>query len=1149
MKRRPIKRVLVANRGEIAIRVFRACTELGLETIAIYSQEDLLSLHRYKADEAYLIGKGKDPIGAYLDIEGIISLAIEKKIDAIHPGYGFLAENAVFAKRCEDEGIKFIGPSAATIQCMGDKVEAKVMAVKAGLPVIPGTEEPIKTEQDALLFAKKSGYPIMIKAAAGGGGRGMRIARNKDELISGIESARSEALKAFGSDSVFLEKLLEKPKHIEVQILGDDYGNIVHLYERDCSIQRRHQKVIETAPSLTLSDMQRKEICDDAVKLAKNIGYINAGTVEFLVDQEGKHYFIEMNPRIQVEHTVTEMVTGWDLVQAQINIARGSSLDSTEIGMKSQMDISLHGYAIQCRVTTEDPANNFLPDTGRITAYRSAYGFGVRLDAGNAFEGAIISPHYDSLLVKVTTWGKTHKKAALKMNRALKEFRIRGVKTNIAFMENVVTDPCFLAGKTDTSYIESNPHLFQFREKKDRATKLLSFIGNVVVNGTEGIPKGKPQGVVFFEPDIVKVKAAQIIPGTKQILDERGPAGLAKWMLEQKQLLITDTTMRDAHQSLFATRMRTKDMMKVSRAAAALMPNMFSYEMWGGATFDVAYRFLHESPWDRLRQMREAVPNTLFQMLLRGANAVGYTNYPDNVVREFIRVSAREGMDIYRIFDSLNWLDGMKIAIEEVGKQNKIAEACVCYTGDILDKKRTKYDLKYYVNMAKELEKMGAHVLGIKDMAGLLKPYAATELVKALKDAISIPIHFHTHDTSGNGVATIMKAAEAGVDAVDLALASMAELTSQPSLNAILYALQGHERDPKIDIEGAQKLSNYFEIIRDYYAPFESGLKAGNAEVYEHEIPGGQYSNLRPQAISMGLGERFDDIKKKYAQVNMILGDIVKVTPSSKTVGDLALFMVRNNIETKDELVEKGAKLGFPDSAVSYFKGMMGQPMGGFPEDLKAVVLKGEEPITCRPGELLEPVDLEAARLQLEKKFGIKANDEDAVSYVLYPRVIEDYYKLLDAYGDVSVLDTPTFFYGLEIGEQKEIVIQEGKTLVMKLVAVGEVNEKGARPVTFELNGVTRTVHVKDVEASKSVVTREKADLDNPAHLAASMPGKVFKLLAKEGDAVKKDQAVIVTEAMKMETKVSAAKAGKVVKLLVKEGEVVDAGDLLAIVE
>lgn len=1147
--KRTIKRLLVANRGEIAIRVFRACTELGITTIAIYSKEDLLSLHRYKADEAYLVGEGKGPIEAYLDIDGIIALAKSKNIDAIHPGYGFLAENAEFARKCEENDIKFVGPRADIIEKMGDKVTAKNIAVEAGLPVIPGTAKPIKNQQEALLFAKEHGYPIMVKAAAGGGGRGMRVVRSKDQLLENIESAKSEALKAFGSDAVFLERLLERPKHIEVQILGDEHGNIVHMYERDCSIQRRHQKVIEVAPCLTLSDVQRKAICDDAVLLAKKVGYINAGTVEFLVDQTGKHYFIEMNPRIQVEHTVTEMVTGWDIVQAQINIARGLSMDAPEIGIKSQMDINLHGYAIQCRITTEDPTNNFLPDTGRITAYRSAVGFGVRLDAGSAFEGSVISPHYDSLLVKVTTWGKTLDKAARKMHRALMEFRVRGVNTNLLFLEKVVRDPRFLLGETDTGYIEDSPHLFQFREKRDRATKTIRYIGNIVVNGTDGIPKGKPAGVTFLPPVVPKTAGMTVQDGTKQILDQRGPEGLAKWMKEQKRLLLTDTTMRDAHQSLFATRMRTRDMTRIARACSVHMPEMFSYEMWGGATFDVAYRFLKESPWERMAQLRAEIPNTLFQMLLRGANAVGYTNYPDNVVREFIRISAREGMDIYRIFDSLNWLDGMKVAIEEVGKVGKVAEACICYTGDILDKKRSKYDLKYYVTMAKELEKMGAHVLGIKDMAGLLKPYAATELVKALKDAIDIPIHFHTHDTSANAITTVMKAAEAGVDAVDLAMASMAELTSQPSLNAILYALQGTERDPGIDIAQAQKISNYFEIIRDYYAPFESGLKAGNAEVYEHEIPGGQYSNLRPQAISLGLGERFDDIKRKYAEVNDILGDIVKVTPSSKVVGDLALFMIRNNIETKEQLVERGAKMGFPDSAVSYFKGMMGQPMGGFPADLQKVVLKGEEAITCRPGELLEPVDLEGLRRTISAKFNFEASDIDAISYALYDRVLEDYFRHVDEYGDVSVFDTPVFFYGLDIGEQVEIEIEEGKTLVVQLIAIGEPNEKGYRPVRFELNGVARTVYVKDNEASKNVVSREKADLANAGHLAASMPGKVFKVLVKEGDSVKKDQALVITEAMKMETKVSAGKAGKVSRILVGEGDEVDSGDLLVVVE
>ncbi|MGP4072521.1 pyruvate carboxylase [Piscibacillus sp. B03] len=1143
---KPFNKVLVANRGEIAIRVFRACTELNIRTVAIYSEEDTGSYHRYKADEAYLVGVGKKPIDAYLDIEGIISIAKRVGVDAIHPGYGFLSENVHFARRCEEEGIKFIGPSSGLLDTFGDKVKARYQAIKAEIPVIPGTDGPVSSLDEVQDFVTKYGFPIMIKAALGGGGRGMRIVRTQEALKEAYERAKSEAKAAFGSDEVYVEKLIENPKHIEVQILGDEDGNIVHLYERDCSVQRRHQKVVEVAPSVSLDDQQREEICEAAVKLMKSVDYVNAGTVEFLVTEDD-FYFIEVNPRVQVEHTITEMITGVDIVQTQIHIAMGENLHDSPIDIPKQEEISTHGFAIQSRVTTEDPLNNFMPDTGKIMAYRTGGGFGVRLDAGNGFQGAVISPHYDSLLVKVSTWALTFEQAAKKMVRNLKEFRIRGIKTNIPFLENVILHQKFINGSYDTTFIDQSPELFVFPKKKDRGTKLLTYLGHTTINGPAN--QGHTKKPLFSKPRVPDVDLNQDYPrGTKQILDEEGPEAVADWLLKQKEVQLTDTTFRDAHQSLLATRVRTKDLLDIAEPTAKLQPNLFSVEMWGGATFDVSYRFLRENPWERLSKLREKMPNVLFQMLLRASNAVGYKNYPDNVIEKFVEHSAHMGIDVFRIFDSLNWLEGMKPAIEAVRKQGKIAEATMCYTGDILDPERPKYDLDYYLNLAKELEQAGAHILGIKDMAGLLKPEAAYQLIKALKEEISIPIHLHTHDTSGNGVMMYSKAIEAGIDAVDVAVSTMAGSTSQPSANSLYYALEHHERQPKLNINAYDQLARYWEDVREYYAPYENGLKAPHSEIYFHEMPGGQYSNLQQQARAVGLDERWDEVKAMYRKVNDMFGDIIKVTPSSKIVGDMALFMVQNEL-TVDDVYEKGDSLDFPDSVVEFFQGYIGQPYKGFPKELQRIVLKGREAIERRPGEHLKPVNFEALREKLYDQLERQVTDLEIISSALYPKVFDEYQKFVETYGDVSVLDTPSFLYGLRLGEEVAVEIEQGKTLIVKLVSIGEAQKDGNRVVYFELNGQPREVVVRDENVENVLEQRVKADKSNPNHIGASMPGTVINVLVKEGEKVGKNDHLMITESMKMETTIQAPFEGIVKKVHVKDGESIESGDLLIEVE
>lgn len=1142
-----IQKILVANRGEIAIRIFRACTELNIRTVAIYSKEDSGSFHRYKADEAYLIGEGKKPIDAYLDIESIIETAKAHGVDAIHPGYGFLSENAHFAKRCGEEGIIFIGPSVENLITFGDKSQAKAAAIEADIPVVPGTDGPVESIEDVRAFGKAHGYPIIIKAVLGGGGRGMRIVRTEQGLEDAFERAKSEAKATFGQDDVYVEKFINNPKHIEVQILADQHGQIVHLYERDCSVQRRHQKVVEVAPSRTLSDSIRLNICNTAVSLMESVNYTNAGTVEFLVTESEAFYFIEVNPRVQVEHTITEMITGIDIVQSQIMIAEGHHLHDAPLYIPEQKKIIPNGYAIQCRVTTEDPANQFMPDTGKIMAYRSGGGFGVRLDAGNGFQGAVITPHFDSLLVKVSTWALSFDNAAAKMLRNLQEFRIRGIKTNIMFLENVIKHPVFLTGNLNTSFIDTTSELFVFPKRLDRGTKMLSFIGDVTINGFPGVKKDhKP---AFSTPVMPQVKLSEKpAPGTKQKLDEEGTEALITWIKEQKKVLYTDTTFRDAHQSLLATRVRTKDLMRIADHTARLMPELFSAEVWGGATFDAALRFLREDPWDRLHLLREKMPNVLFQMLLRGSNAVGYKNYPDNLIKRFVKEAASSGIDVFRIFDSLNWLDGMTLAIEAVRDTGKIAEAAICYTGDILDPSRTKYDLAYYQRMAKELEKRGAHILAIKDMAGLLKPEAAYTLVSAIKETVDMPIHLHTHDTSGNGIYTYAKAIEAGVDIVDVAIEAMSGMTSQPSANGLHYALEYQERSSDLRLSSLESLNRYWSSVRKYYAPFESGLLTSNSEIYKYEMPGGQYSNLQQQASAVGLGHCFEEVKEMYRRVNQMFGDIVKVTPSSKVIGDMTLYMVQNDL-TEDDVYEKGYNLDFPDSVISFFEGELGQPYQGFPKELQNIVLKGKTPLKERPGKHLKPVDFMEIKETLEQKKLGDISKEDILSYALYPKVFLDYRQFCGTFGDVSVLDTPVFFYGLNLGEEIAVEIEEGKTLIVKLISIGEAQPDGTRIVFFELNGQPREVVVLDRSVQKTADTRPKADKSNASHLGATMPGTVLKVLVDKGEKVKKGDSLMITEAMKMETTLQSPVDGIIKNIHVKENDVIQNGDLLIEVE
>ena len=1143
-----IKKLLVANRGEIAIRIFRAATELNIQTVAIYSNEDKNSLHRYKADESYLVGKDLGPAESYLNIERIIEVAKRANVDAIHPGYGFLSENEEFARRCNEEGITFIGPHLDHLDMFGDKVKARTTAIKANLPVIPGTDGPIENFDAAKAFAKEAGFPLMIKATSGGGGKGMRIVREESELEDAFHRAKSEAQKSFGNSEVYIERYIDNPKHIEVQVIGDEYGNIVHLYERDCSVQRRHQKVVEVAPSVGLPDELRERICQSALQLMKNIKYVNAGTVEFLVSGD-EFFFIEVNPRVQVEHTITEMITGIDIVKTQILVADGASLFDKRIALPPQEEIQTLGYAIQCRITTEDPTNDFMPDSGTIIAYRSSGGFGVRLDAGDGFQGAEISPYYDSLLVKLSTHAITFKQAEEKMERSLREMRIRGVKTNIPFLVNVMRNEKFRSGDYTTKFIEETPELFDIAPTLDRGTKTLEYIGNVTINGFPNVEKRtKPDYESTSIPQVSK-KKIQHLYGTKQLLDEKGPSGVADWVKAQDDVLITDTTFRDAHQSLLATRVRTKDMLNIASKTAEVFKDSFSLEMWGGATFDVAYNFLKENPWERLEKLRKAIPNVLFQMLLRASNAVGYKNYPDNVIQKFVDESAKAGVDVFRIFDSLNWVDQMKVANEAVQKAGKISEGTICYTGDILNPERSNvFTLDYYVKLAKELEREGFHILAIKDMAGLLKPRAAYELVGELKAAVNLPIHLHTHDTSGNGLLTYKQAIDAGVDIIDTAIASMSGLTSQPSVNSLYYALDGFKRNMRTDIQGLEELSHYWSTVRPYYVDFESDIKSPNTEIYQHEMPGGQYSNLSQQAKSLGLGERFNEVKDMYRRVNFLFGDIVKVTPSSKVVGDMALYMVQNDLD-EQSIIEQGYKLDFPESVVSYFKGEIGQPVNGFNKQLQDIILKGQQPLTERPGEYLKPVDFDEIREQLQDKNYGEVTEQDIISYVLYPKVFDQFIQTRQQYGNLSLLDTPTFFFGMRNGETVEIEIENGKRLIIKLETISEADENGNRTIYYVMNGQARRITIKDENIKTNANVKPKADKTNPNHIGAQMPGSVTEVKVSVGDEVKVNQPLLITEAMKMETTIQAPFNGVIKKVTVGNGDAIATGDLLIEIE
>ena len=1160
VNRGPFRKLLAANRSEIAIRIFRAANEMRLKTVAVFAQEDRFCMHRFKADESYLVGEGKGPVAAYLDIEGIVTLAQEKGVDAIHPGYGFLSENPEFARACEKAGITFVGPRAELLEMMGDKTAARNVCQRIGVPTLPGTEEAIVDRTKAMKEAKKIGFPLIIKAAFGGGGRGMRVVRKASELAPLLDEAQSEAGRAFGNPAVFLEKFIPRVKHIEVQILGDRHGNVLHLHERDCSVQRRHQKVIEVAPSFGLPAKVISELCDGAVKLAKEIRYDNAGTVEFLYDLDThKWYFIEMNPRVQVEHTVTEVVTGIDIVRSQILIAQGHALNSPEINLPAQVDMPKNGYAIQSRVTTEDPENNFMPDYGKILEYRSPGGFGMRLDGGMGYRGAVITPFYDSMLVKVIASGRSYELAMDRMHRALSEFRIRGVKTNVPFVENVVAHPEFRNGQATTSLIDTTPELFSFRPRRDRATKLLSYLGNVIVNGNPHAKGYLPEKVIEPVHGPEFDHTAKSPKGTRDLLLELGPKKFAAWVKQQKRLLVTDTTLRDAHQSLMATRMRSYDMLASADALARRLGDaktgLFSLEMWGGATFDTAMRFLSEDPWERLRQLRAKIPNICFQMLFRGSNAVGYSNYPDNVVAGFVKHAAESGMDIFRIFDSLNYLPNLRVAMEAVQDTHAICEGTLCYTGNILDSRRDKFSLKYYVKLAKELEKMGAHMLAIKDMAGLCRPLAASKLVKALRNEVGIPVHFHTHDTAGVQSSSIVEAAIAGVDIVDLAMASMSGSTSQPNLNSVAAALAGSKRDTKLDVDTLNEFSDYWEKIREIYKPFDTAPKTGSAEVYLHEMPGGQYTNLKAQAESMGVSHRWPEIARTYAEVNELFGDIVKVTPSSKVVGDMALYLFSHGIKPAEVVNLVPGSHGFPDSVLDMFRGGLGWPDGGWPEAVWKVVLGDEEFKKARkqyradvkrggPGKV-KPLNLKSTRADLSGQLKREASDDDLFSHLMYPQVFSAFDTHRDDFSDVSVLPTSAFFYGLKIDEEISVDIEEGKTLIIRLLNIGKPDKEGKRVVTFELNGMTRETHIIDKTVAPQTKARVKVDVKDPMQVGAPIPGLIAKVMVEVGEKVCRGDKLMMMEAMKMQTTVNAPCDGVVDELVVEIGETVEIKDLL----
>jgi pyruvate carboxylase len=1143
---RPAKKLLAANRNEIAIRVFRAATELGLRTVAIYAQEDRLSIHRFKADEAYLIGQGKGPVSAYLDIPGIVALAKEKGIDLIHPGYGFLAENAEFAHACAAAGITFVGPRPEIIELMGNKVAARALAQKVNVPTLRGTDEPVEDRAEALKIAQEIGFPLIIKAAFGGGGRGMRVVHRSADLAPLLDEAQSEAGRSFGNSAVFLEKYIPRAKHIEVQILGDRHGNVVHLHERDCSIQRRHQKVIEIAPSTGLDETVRVELCEAAVRMARAVNYDNAGTVEFLYDLDRHQwFFIEVNPRIQVEHTVTEVITGIDLVRSQILIAQGFTLHGEEVNLPPQKEIPRIGYAVQCRVTTEDPENKFTPDYGKILTYRSTGGYGVRLDGGMGYAGAVITPFYDSLLVKITGYGRTFDLALQRVDRAMREFRIRGVKTNIPFLENVIANPVFRSGHATTTLIDTTPELFLFKPRRDRASKLLAFLADVIVNGNPQAKGHHPTTLLLPVAPPRHDRKQPPPPGTRQLLLELGARKFAQWTRRQTRLLITDTTFRDAHQSLLATRVRSFDMLAMAPAVARRAPQLFSLEMWGGATFDTAMRFLHEDPWLRLRQLRERIPNICFQMLFRGANAVGYSNYPDNVVAGFVKHAAASGIDIFRIFDSLNYIPNLKAAMEAVHETHAVCEAAICYTGDILDPKRTKYSLKYYVQLAREMERMGAHFLCIKDMAGLCRPFAAYALVKALRQEIGLPIHFHTHDTSGVNSASVLKASEAGADVVDLAIASMSGSTSQPNLNSIVAALEHTPRQTGLDLEALNEFSEYWENVSHFYAPFDTAPRSGTADVYHHEMPGGQYTNLKEQAVGMGLAQRWPEIARTYAEVNDLFGDIVKVTPSSKVVGDMAMFLITRGIKPSDVLNLEPGSVPFPASVIDMLQGNLGQPAGGWPRQLQKVILGDRKPIRGRPGAGLKSLNFKKIKEELAPKLKREPTDDDLYSHLMYPEVFAEFARFARDYSDVAVLPTPAFFYGLDSKQEISVDIEEGKTLFIKLIHSGDVDKDGRRTVTFELNGLTRDATITDRTVQAKAKSRPKADPADPKQVGAPIPGLITSLAVSVGTKVAKGDKLLTLEAMKMQSTVYASGEGTVDVIFAQIGETVESKDLL----
>lgn len=1146
-----IAKVLVANRGEIAIRIFRACNELHIKTVGIYTYEDRYSQHRYKADEAYQVGTDDEPLKPYLNQDEIIRVALQKGVDAIHPGYGFLSENSGFARKCRENGIVFIGPDSEIMEKLGDKVEAKKIARLCQVPIIESNEPDLENVEIALSEAKRIGFPLMLKAAAGGGGRGMRVIRSEDDLIKGFPEATNEALNAFGDGTLFLEKFIEEPKHIEVQIVGDRHGNMVHLFERDCSVQRRYQKVVEVAPAVGLDDETRQRFWNYALKICSEVGYNNIGTVEFLMDKNDDIYFIEVNPRIQVEHTVTEMVTGIDLVKAQIFIAGGYKLSDPQIKIASQESLSLKGVAIQCRITTEDPENNFQPDYGIITTYRSAGGFGIRQDSGSLYQGVKVSPFFDSMLAKISAQGRSLEGAARKMNRALTETRIRGVKTNIPFLLNIINHPTFIDGATTVNFVGSTPELFKFRAIQDRASRMVHFLGDVVVNGNPDV--SNPDLHRTFEKPRIPVfdKLGEYPKGTKDLLTELGRDGFLNWLKNEKKIQYTDCTYRDAHQSLLATRVRTYDLLAAAEAYAKNHPEVFSMEVWGGATFDVALRFLGENPWRRLTKLRDAIPNILFQMLLRGSNGVGYTAYPDNLIESFVEKSWENGIDIFRVFDSLNWVKAMEPSINAIQKKTgALAEVAICYTGNISDKSKSKYNLKYYLDLAKDLENAGAHILAVKDMAGLLKPYAAAELITELKAKVNIPIHLHTHDTSGLQVATYLKAVEAGVDVIDVALGSMSGLTSQPNFNSVLEMMEFHERENPMNKKALQQQSNYWEAVRQYYYPFESGLQSTTAEVFDHEIPGGQYSNLKPQAIALGLGDKFEEVKQAYVEVNQLFGDIVKVTPSSKVVGDMAQFMVTNGLSTAD-IFEKGHTLSFPESVKGMFKGDLGQPVGGFPAELQKIILKDEAPYTDRPNAHMEPVNLDEEFLNFKKRFEVnfirKLEYTDYLSWKLYPKVFEDALVRFNRFGDMSKIPTINFFYGLKINEESIIEIAPGKMIIVELLSIGNPNADGMRTLFFKVNGQTRSVQVLDKKIKVQKIENQKADADNEKHISAPLQGLLSRVMVKEGDLVQKNTPLFTIEAMKMETTVTASGPGKVGKAVLGDKTMVLSGDLVIV--